>query len=102
MGATDGKDPTKIRAAAEKILRAERSDKALVNRFAERFITGTELTEQFKALLSQSWTVAGLLPETSRLILLYGPPGSFKSFLALDIAASVSSEIGRASCRERV
>jgi hypothetical protein len=63
-----------------------------INRFAAAMITGgTALEEQFQRLLSQGWTVKGWIPDAAWLIEFFGPPGAYKSFIALDIALSVST-----------
>lgn len=46
--------------------------------------------DDLDALPPMRWTVRGVLPETG-LAAIYGAPGSGKSFLALDLAARISS-----------
>jgi hypothetical protein len=46
--------------------------------------------DELDALPPLRWTVRGVLPETG-LAAIYGEPGSGKSFLALDLAARISS-----------
>lgn len=47
-----------------------------------------------------TWLIKDMLPADS-VALLYGPPGSWKSFLALDIALTLSSGIARYGAPER-
>jgi hypothetical protein len=61
------------------------------NRFAVAMITGgPALEEQFQRLLSQGWTVKGWIPDAAWLIEFFGPPGAYKSFIALDVALSIA------------
>ncbi len=58
-----------------------------VNRFTAAMITGgAALEAQFRRLLSQSWSVQDWIPDSAWLIEFFGPPGVYKSFIALDIA----------------
>ncbi|MHB8092770.1 MAG: AAA family ATPase [Syntrophales bacterium] len=65
---------------------------AQINRFSAAMITGgTALDEQFQRLLSQGWTVKKWIPDSAWLIEFFGPPGTYKSFIALDIALSIAT-----------
>ena len=44
------------------------------------------------ALRPPSWTMADLIPDNS-VVLMYGPPGSYKSFLALDIGLTLAAGV---------
>ena len=68
-------------------------DPEQVNKFAKRFISGADLDKQFMETLNQGHLIEGVLPENSFLILLYGSPGTFKSFIALDMSLSISAGI---------
>jgi hypothetical protein len=70
---------------------ARQLKEAQPNKFYEKFITGPDLHEFFKKTLGKGWMVKGIIPESSRFNAIYGPPESFKSFLALDLFASVAS-----------
>jgi hypothetical protein len=67
-------------------------------RRASRFYPRDE-TEQ-NALKDPEWLLKDLLPAEATAI-LYGPPGSWKSFLALDLALTLSSGIARYGAPER-
>lgn len=68
-------------------------DPEQVNKFAKRFISGADLDKQFMETLNQGHLIEGVLPENSFLSLLYGSPGTFKSFIALDMSLSVSAGV---------
>ncbi len=55
-------------------------------RFADRVLSVDDLMK----LPPTRWLIAGVVPESS-LVLLYGQPSSYKSFIALDWACSVVS-----------
>lgn len=62
------------------------------NKFSSSMITGgAALEEQFQRLLTQGWTVKNWIPDAAWLIEFFGPPGTYKSFIALDIALSLST-----------
>lgn len=64
------------------------------NKFARRVIaTPDALRTAFLETLSLSWTVKGVIPESSSLIMIYGAPASGKSFAALDMVLCVSNHI---------
>lgn len=52
--------------------------------------TGLLSRSDLEALPPLRWTVRGVLPETGTAA-IYGPPGSGKSFLAIDLAVKISS-----------
>ena len=61
-----------------------------INRFTAAMITGgAAIEEQFQQLLSQRWTVKRWISESSRLIEIFGPPGTYKSFIMLDIGLCI-------------
>ncbi len=63
-----------------------------VNRFKAAMVTGgPALGEQFQRLLSQGWTVKDWIPDQAWLIEFFGPPGTYKSFIALDVALSIAT-----------
>jgi hypothetical protein len=49
---------------------------------------------ELDALPPMRWTIQGVLPETG-LVAIFGQPGSAKTFLALDLAARISSGAGQ-------
>lgn len=55
---------------------------------------GKEIDKATRKLEKLSYTIKPLLPETAHLILIYGPPGSGKSFIGIDMSLSI--ETGRA------
>jgi AAA domain len=62
------------------------------NRFAAAMINGgAAIEEQFQRLLSQRWTVKKWIPETAWLVEIFGPPGTYKSFITLDVALSIAT-----------
>lgn len=63
------------------------------NKFLDSIIRGANLHEQFLSTLNQSWSIKGVLPERAGLSVIYGKPGSYKSFIALDMAASMAAGI---------
>lgn len=63
------------------------------NKFAKRFITGADLDAQFIKTLDKGFLIEDVLPENSNLIVLYGSPGTFKSFIALDMGLSVAAGV---------
>ncbi|MFP4573424.1 MAG: AAA family ATPase [Desulfobacterales bacterium] len=58
-----------------------------------RLITGSELHDHFLKTLSQTWRVGDILPGASYLMVLYGPPGTYKTFIAKDIGLSIAAGI---------
>lgn len=63
-----------------------------VNKFTAAMITGgAALDNQFRRLLSQGWTVKSWIPDAAWLVEFFGPPGTYKSFIALDIALSIAT-----------
>lgn len=63
------------------------------NKFSDAIIRGTDLHTQFLSTLDQSWAIKDILPEGAGLSVIYGKPGSYKSFIALDMAASMAAGI---------
>jgi len=71
---------------------AKGSDGQTVNRFTAAMITGgAAMDEQFQRMLSQGWTVKGWIPESAWLSEFFGPPGSYKSFITLDVALAIAT-----------
>jgi len=64
------------------------------NKFAKKILsTPEELNKAFLSTLSLSWTIKNVLPESSSLTMIYGPPSAGKSFAALDMALCVAHGI---------
>lgn len=61
------------------------------NRFFTAMVSGRELLDRFRAQLGLSWRVRGIIPEGAYLIEIYGQPGAFKSFVAIDLGLSMTT-----------
>lgn len=61
------------------------------NPFLSKIITGNQLHDAFLRSLSLTWRIKGIIPESAVLIALYGDTGSYKSFIALDMALSIAA-----------
>jgi putative DNA primase/helicase len=61
------------------------------SKFEKRLICSDQLHDKFEESLRLSFLIKDILPESSGLVLIYGAPGSFKSFSALDIALSIAT-----------
>ena len=62
-----------------------------VTRFSEALLSGPELDTAFRKLLSLSWRIKNVIPESAKLIEIYGLPATYKSFIALDMALCISA-----------
>ncbi len=67
---------------------------APANRFADATIWGQEaLIAALKKSLSATWTVKNILPKDAIITVIWGPSGSYKSFLfGVDIGLSIATE----------
>ncbi|MGD9577679.1 MAG: AAA family ATPase, partial [Syntrophorhabdus sp.] len=63
------------------------------NKFSEKMIRSGDLHPMFLSTLNQTWVIKGVLPSSSGLNVIYGKPGTYKSFLALDMVASIAAGI---------
>ncbi|HKM07331.1 MAG TPA: AAA family ATPase, partial [Sphaerochaeta sp.] len=63
------------------------------DRFTEALITPKSLHEEFLKTLSLSWVIKDVIPESSGLTMIYGSPGTYKSFVAVDLALSIANGI---------
>jgi len=63
------------------------------NKFSRRVITGKDLHARFIQTLSMGWTIDKILPESSNIIVIFGPPSSGKSFVTLDMTLSIDTGI---------
>jgi hypothetical protein len=61
------------------------------NPFLSKIITGDQLHDAFLRSLSLTWRIKNIIPESASLIALYGDTGSYKSFIALDMALSIAA-----------
>lgn len=59
----------------------------------KNLILPENLDTNYSELLKSSWRISGILPDDARLIVIYGMPKSYKSFVALDMALSVATGI---------
>jgi len=64
---------------------------ATVNRFLENILSPGDLKAFYQRTLDQGWMISGVLPESTALGVVYGPPGTYKSFLAIDMGASIAT-----------
>lgn len=63
------------------------------NKFTKTMIKGNAFHHAFLETLNKGWAIKDILPESSGLIILYGQPGTYKSFLAMDMALCMASGI---------
>lgn len=61
------------------------------SRFEKILIKGDALHAAFLTSLNETWLIVGILPESGILIVIYGSPGSYKSFVVLDMALSIAT-----------
>jgi len=61
------------------------------NKFQQRVLLEKELHTAFLETLKMGWTIDKVLPESSSLIVTFGPPSGGKSFAVLDMCLSVST-----------
>ncbi len=61
------------------------------SKFEKRLICSDQLHDKFEESLRLSYRIKDVLPESSGLVLIYGAPGSFKSFSALDMGLSIAT-----------
>lgn len=83
-----GADFNDYRAAGGDV--AEVLGKGAKSRFEDYLITADQLKAKFKSTLSQGWTIKNILPESAGLSVIYGDPGSYKSFITLDMTLSMA------------
>lgn len=79
-------------AVRERIRAAKKPDLE-ANPFKEKVILADALEAGFLASLNMTWRIDGVLHEGALFNGIYGPPGSYKSFIALDMALSISSGV---------
>jgi putative DNA primase/helicase len=63
------------------------------NRFLQAIIRPEDLHSKFLETLNHSWVIKDIIPESSGLTMMYGAPGTFKSFLAIDMALCMANGI---------
>lgn len=63
------------------------------SRFTEKIITSKSLRQEFVKTLTMSWVIKDIIPESSGLSMIYGAPGTYKSFVAIDMALSIANGI---------
>ncbi|MFA5643879.1 MAG: AAA family ATPase [Candidatus Paceibacterota bacterium] len=61
------------------------------NKYTKRVLIGPALHVGFLQTLKMGWTVDKILPESSALSVIFGPPSGGKSFTALDLCCSIDS-----------
>jgi len=59
------------------------------NKFTKRVLLGPDLHAGFLQTLKMGWTVDKVLPESSYLSVVFGPPSGGKSFTVLDMCCSI-------------
>ncbi len=69
----------------------ERAKDKEKNKFEKRLIKGSALQTAFLSTLNESWHIVGILPESGILIVMYGAPGSYKSFIVLDMGLCIAT-----------
>lgn len=83
-----------MKEECEKITEEEQGKYQKLNRFQRRRLIGSKaFREAIKKLSSKGYRIKGMLAESAGLIVIYGPPGSCKSFVALDMALCISSAL---------
>ncbi|MCF8025665.1 MAG: AAA family ATPase [Desulfobacteraceae bacterium] len=63
------------------------------NPFKKKVIIGADLEERFLGTLNLGWRIDRIIQESAYLNEIFGPPGSYKSFIAQDMA--LSTAVGR-------
>lgn len=66
---------------------------ATTNRFLSATITPENLHEKFLETLNSSWVIKDIIPESSGLTMIFGAPGTYKSFISIDMALSMANGI---------
>ena len=61
------------------------------NKYTKRVLVGPDLHAGFLQTLKMGWTVDKILPESSALSVVFGPPSGGKSFTVLDLCCSIDS-----------
>lgn len=61
------------------------------NKYTKRVLVGPALHAGFLQTLKMGWTVDKILPESSALSVVFGPPSGGKSFTVLDLCCSIDS-----------
>jgi putative DNA primase/helicase len=61
------------------------------NKYTKRVLIGKDLHAGFLQTLKMGWTVDKILPESSALSVVFGPPSGGKSFTVLDLCCSIDS-----------
>lgn len=61
------------------------------NKYTKRVLIGKDLHTGFLQTLKMGWTVDKILPESSALSVVFGPPSGGKSFTVLDMCCSIDS-----------
>ena len=61
------------------------------NKYTKRVLIGPDLHAGFLQTLKMGWTVDKILPESSALSVVFGPPSGGKSFTVLDLCCSIDS-----------
>lgn len=61
------------------------------NKFQQRILMGDDLHRAFMETLSMGWTIHNILPESSMLTVVFGPPSGGKSFAVLDMCMCINT-----------
>lgn len=75
------------------------------NKFEPHIIQSSSLKDAFLKTLSHGWLIKEILPESAGLTVIYGDPGTYKSFMTLDMVLSMACGMewhGKATKEQRV
>ncbi len=62
------------------------------NRYTSAMIHGPDLHEYMLHTMKMGWRIKGIKPISARLIVIYGAPGDFKTFVALDMLVHIAAD----------
>lgn len=77
--------------AVKTVIDAALQKQESANPFKRKVIIADDIDARFLDSLKQGWRIKGILREAAYFNGIYGPPGSYKSFIVLDMALSISS-----------
>jgi len=63
------------------------------SKIEKAIIKPEDVEEAFRKTLDLSWIIKDIIPESSGLTMIYGPPGTYKSFIAIDMALCMANGI---------
>lgn len=78
---------------AKSTMNATEAQEMTAQKLYKNIICPDNLKAKFEELAQQGWRIDNVIPDDAGIIIIYGKPKTFKSFLALDMALSIASGV---------